>query len=160
MPIMDAADLQATFSPNKALEPDVVSELQSMMRLHGLSAEDLFFKWESYCIKMDLDAQDSVSLSALRNLKQSIQDALEQKQVRAERRPVAATPRAGAGGDVYGILDGLVPNTPRTGERRPAKGGAGDRSGSVKRPPETPRGLGSSRAGAMGEQLKSMSAVP
>ncbi|KAM6512570.1 DNA-directed DNA polymerase alpha subunit pol12 [Fusarium solani] len=115
---MADADLQDRFSPNKPLEPDVLSELQSIMRLHSLSPEDLFFKWESYCIKLDTDAQ-IVTLEGLRNLKQSIQDELEKTQrqvhVKTERK-VAATPRGGAkGGDVFGMLDGLVPSTPGSG---------------------------------------------
>ncbi|KAH7318474.1 DNA polymerase alpha subunit B N-terminal-domain-containing protein [Stachybotrys elegans] len=117
---MAETDLQARFSPNKPLEPDVASELESIMRLHSLSVDDLFFKWESYCIKMDLDAQ-AISLASIRNLKHSIQDALEkshrQAQVKTERK-VAATPKAGSkGGDMYGMLDGLVPSTPATGSK-------------------------------------------
>ncbi|KJZ75026.1 hypothetical protein HIM_05512 [Hirsutella minnesotensis 3608] len=72
----DAAELKARFSPAKELEADVLAELQSMLRLHGLSAEDLYFKWESYCIRMDVDAQEP-SLEGVRSLKRSLQDALE-----------------------------------------------------------------------------------
>ncbi|KAK5993445.1 hypothetical protein PT974_06876 [Cladobotryum mycophilum] len=117
---MAEEEIKSLFAPNGKLEPDVVGELQSMMRLHDLSAEDLYFKWESYCIKMETDAQD-VTLSAVRNLKHSIQDQLEkshrQVQVKSERK-VAATPKpkagGGMGGDVFGMLDGLVPSTPAT----------------------------------------------
>jgi DNA polymerase alpha subunit B len=157
---MADADLQDRFSPNKPLEPDVLSELQSIMRLHSLSPEDLFFKWESYCIKLDTDAQ-IVTLEGLRNLKQSIQDELEKTQrqvhVKTERK-VAATPRGGAkGGDVFGMLDGLVPSTPGSGgklSRTLATGSA------FKRKMETPKGLTSSPATGMSDQLKSMNGLP
>lgn len=165
---MADAELQSFFARNQALEPDVLAELQSMMRLHDLSAEDLFFKWESYCIKMDLDAQAAVSLPNVRALKQDIQDALEkshrQAQVKTERKVVAATPRAvnqgkAGGGDVFGMLDGLVPSTPVAGGKlnRSAAGGSGS---ALKRKMETPKGLGSSPAGGMKEQLKSMNGLP
>ncbi|KAG9505826.1 hypothetical protein J7337_002798 [Fusarium musae] len=155
-----ADEIESRFSPNKPLEPDVFSELESIMRLHGLSAEDLFFKWESYCIKLDLDAQ-ALSLEVLRNLKQSIQDELENShrkvQVKTERK-VANTPRGTAkGGDVFGMLDGLVPSTPASG----AKLNRGAASGStVKRKTETPKGLMSSPATGMSEQLKSLNGLP
>ncbi|KPM34358.1 hypothetical protein AK830_g12209 [Neonectria ditissima] len=156
----DAADIHSLFSPNKPLEPDVLSELESILRLHDLSAEDLFFKWESYCIKLDLDAQ-AVSLDVVRNLKQSIQDALEKshKQVQAKpERKVMATPRPGAkagakSGDMLGILDGLMPSTPATGGRlgrAPASGSA------LKRKMDTPKGLMSSPATAAGDKSKAM----
>ena len=78
------------------LQPDVAAELASIMRLHQLSAEDMFYKWESYCIKMDMDTS-SLSIDTVRALKQNIQDALEkstrmQAHVKQEKRP-AATPR-------------------------------------------------------------------
>lgn len=160
----DAADIQARFSPNKPLEPDLLSELQSIMRLHDLSAEDLFYKWESYCMKIESDTTE-VTLKGIRNLKQSIQDALEkshrqQAQGKSERKLVNATPRAGggAGGDVFGMLDGLVPSTPATGASKLNRAGASGGSG-VKRRMDTPKGVASSPAG-MGDQLKSMNGLP
>ncbi len=160
---MAEADLQRLFSANKAIEPDILSELESMMRLHDLSAEDLFFKWESYCIKMDLDA-GALTLANARGLKQSIQDALE-KAAHVPSKPerkVAATPRAGHqsaanGGDMYGMLDGLVPSTPASGGklgRVPGSGGSG-----LRKKMEASK-LNSSPAGGMGEQLKSMNGLP
>jgi DNA polymerase alpha subunit B len=157
---MADAEIQDRFSPNKPLEPDVLSELESIMRLHGLSAEDLFFKWESYCIKLDIDAQD-LNLETLRNLKQSIQDELENShrkvQVKTERK-VASAPRGGnKGGDVFGMLDGLVPSTPASGSKlnRGASGGS-----AIKKKPDTPKGSTSSPAKGMNDQLKSLNGLP
>ena len=154
---MADTELQSRFSPNKPLEEDVRAELESIMRVHNLSAEDLFFKWESYCIKLDLDAQ-AISLSAVRNLKQNIQDALEktqrQAQVKTERK-VAATPKPKAsakGADVFGMLDSLVPSTPATGGRLSRIPGSGS---ALKRRIDTPgAGISSSPAGSMADQLK------
>ncbi len=106
----------------KALEPDVFAELQSCMRVHHLSAQDLFFKWESYGMKMSMD-DFRPSLDNVRAFKQTLLDDLErsnrsQAHIKTEKR-VGATPRAakGAGADVFGMLDGLT--TPGPGGRRP-----------------------------------------
>ncbi|KAK3374110.1 DNA polymerase alpha subunit B N-terminal-domain-containing protein [Lasiosphaeria ovina] len=99
-------------SADKELPADMLAELLSIMRLHELSAQDVFFKWESYCIKMDRDELE-VSLSSLRAFKQDLQDALErtnrsQPHIKTEKR-VAATPRsANKAGDVFGMLDALT----------------------------------------------------
>ncbi|KAI2465677.1 DNA polymerase alpha, subunit B [Annulohypoxylon bovei var. microspora] len=119
----DLQELNEQFGmPNKDLEPDVVSELRSIMRMHSLSVQDLYFKWESYCIKMDMDG-NSMSVESLRALKQDIQDALErsnrshQVHIKTEKRS-SGTPRNAVKNtsDVYGMLEGMVPNTPATGK--------------------------------------------
>ncbi|KAI0407374.1 DNA polymerase alpha/epsilon subunit B [Xylaria palmicola] len=103
---------------DKPLDHNVLVELQSIMQLHSLSPQDLFFKWESYCIKMDMDEM-KLSVESLGALKQDLLDALErsnrshQVQVKTEKR-VGATPRAAmkGSGDVFGMLEGMVPSTP------------------------------------------------
>ncbi|KXJ93199.1 DNA polymerase alpha/epsilon subunit B [Microdochium bolleyi] len=103
---------------NAELEPDVVAELKSIMNMHSLSVQDLFFKWESYSLKMEMTDMKP-SLTTIRALKQDIQDALVRSNrshgshIKQEKRP-GATPRTAVknGGDVFGMLDGLVPNTP------------------------------------------------
>ncbi|OHW91598.1 DNA polymerase alpha subunit b [Colletotrichum incanum] len=118
--IMAETELKEFFtSGDKSLEPDVLSELQSIMRLHELSAEDLFYKWESFCIKMDMDALNP-DIVHVRNFKKDIQDALEksnrqQTHIKTEKRG-HGTPRGGRGNDVFGMLDGLVPSTPGSGK--------------------------------------------
>lgn len=106
----DLEELNELFGmPNKKLEPDVIAELQSIMRIHSLSIQDLYFKWESYSIKMDMDG-NSLSLETVRALKQDILDALERSNrshhvhVKTEKRS-AGTPRTvmKSGGDVYGM---------------------------------------------------------
>lgn len=155
-------ELQSRFSPNGSLEPDIVTELQSIMNLHNLSAEDLYLKWDSYCLKMDMDAQ-AVSLSSVRGLKQTILDTLKQDNSRRAQVKTAATPRPGAntrggGADVFGMLDGLVPSTPATGSKLKSGGSA---SG-LRKKTETPKStLGSSPAAqGMNDQLKAMNGTP
>lgn len=182
---MADAELQRLFSAGKAIEPDVEAELQSMMRLHGLSAEDLFYKWESYCIKMDFDAGDALTLPNVRNLKQNIQDALEKSASSHQgagatassatkpknERKIAGTPRGGganggssqggAGGDMYGMLDGLMPSTPASGHKLNRSGAApGSAGGSALRKRMDAAKITSSPAGGMGEQLSELNGLP
>ncbi|KAI1328771.1 DNA polymerase alpha/epsilon subunit B [Xylariaceae sp. FL0255] len=119
----DVQELNERFATgDKPLDHNVLVELQSIMRLHSLSAQDLFFKWESYCIKMDMDEMQ-LSVDSLRNLKQDLLDTLERNsrsqhvQIKTEKRPTA-TPRAAvkSAGDVFGMLEGMVPTTPGTGK--------------------------------------------
>jgi DNA polymerase alpha subunit B len=108
----DAQELNERFAVDgKPLEADMVAELQSIMRMHSLSVQDLFFKWESYCIKLDMDEM-KLTVETLRNLKRDIQDTLERETrnqqahvVKTEKR-VGATPRStGKTGssDVFGM---------------------------------------------------------
>lgn len=94
---------------DKGLGQDVVVEMQSIMRLYSLSPQDLFFKWESYCIKLDIESAQP-SYDKMRAFKQDLQDALEkstrtQVHIKPERHHRAGgTPRAAAkGGDVFGM---------------------------------------------------------
>lgn len=113
------AELTERFgTAGKPLEPDVEAELRSIMRLHDLSVEDMFFKWDAYCIKMDSNDLKATP-EVLRAFKQSLQDALErstrtQANVKPEKR-VGATPRTVTknNSDVFGMLDGLT--TPSAG---------------------------------------------
>jgi DNA polymerase alpha subunit B len=107
----DTQELNERFAVgDQQLEPDMLAELQSIMRMHSLSAQDLFFKWESYCIKMDMDDM-KLSVDNLRSLKRDIQDALERENrnhnahvAKSEKR-VGATPRTAvkSNGDVFGM---------------------------------------------------------
>lgn len=91
------------------LRQDVLSELQSMLRLHGITPQELFYKWESYSMKMGSE-DTTMDLNTVRAFKRDVQDALEREtrgkshQVRGtDKKPgVAATPRAGKA-DVFGM---------------------------------------------------------
>lgn len=96
---------------------EVLAELQSMLRLYSISAEELDFKWQAYSIKMGAEG-DKMELKSVRDFKKSVQDTLEREsrgkaQQRTEIKRERPTPRA-KGGDMYDMIEGLLPNTPRT----------------------------------------------
>jgi DNA polymerase alpha subunit B len=100
-----------------ALPTDVLAELQSMLRLYSISPEELDFKWQAYSIKMG--GEDKMDLKSARDFKKTIQDTLERDsrgkaQQRNDGKRNQPTPRA-KGSDMYDMLEGLVPNTPRGG---------------------------------------------
>lgn len=102
------SELNERFGANdKGLGQDVIVEMQSIMRLHDLSPEDLYFKWESYCIRMDMEAGQP-SFEKMRDFKQGLQNDLEKStRTQVHSKPdkrVGATPRtAKGGGDVFGM---------------------------------------------------------
>lgn len=107
------------------LPPDILGELQSILRLHSISPQELRYKWESYTMKMGTE-QTSLDLVTARAFKTDIQETLEREargkaHVRSvDKRGSYATPRnAAKGRDVFGMIDGLVPATPQPG---PTKG--------------------------------------
>lgn len=132
------ADLETAvnekFAPhNASLPSDVLHELLSILKLHGLSVEELFWKWESYCIKMGSE-DTQLEYKTSRDFKKDLQDALERDSrakghvMHSANKKTAATPRAagGSGGDVFGMLDGLVSATPSRGSAGAAKRKAND----------------------------------
>jgi len=88
---------------------EVLTELQSIMRLYSISPEELDFKWQAYNMKMG--GEDSkMDLKTARDFKKTIQDALEResKQKAHQRNEVKRgqpTPRA-KGGDMYDMYVG------------------------------------------------------
>ncbi|KAL4802094.1 DNA polymerase alpha subunit B N-terminal-domain-containing protein [Aspergillus unguis] len=125
-------DLNAVFAPSapSGLPTDILAELRSIMRVHSIDAQELFYRWESYCLRMGSE-ETKLDLETVRLFKRDVQDNLE-RQTRGrqtERRGGAAggtgTPRArdvggGIGGaDVFGMLDGLTPTrTPGSTKRK------------------------------------------
>ena len=67
---------QFNFSPVD--DETVIAECLSMLRLYSISAEDLFYKWEAFCLDMDIK-QTSITLDLARNLKANIQEKLEKE---------------------------------------------------------------------------------
>jgi DNA polymerase alpha subunit B len=121
---------------------DILAELLSMLRVHSISAEELFYKWESYSIKMGEGV--TLTMQTVRGFKQDVQEALERESRdkagrHTEKRSAnMATPRgaAAAGSDMFGMFDQL---TPTASNARSANG-----LGSAKRKaeftsPATPR---------------------
>ena len=92
------------------IPPDILGELESILRLHSISPQELFFKWESYSMKMGSE-ETKMDLNTVRAFKKDIQEILERENrgkthMRStEKRTVHATPRAIAttGDDVFGM---------------------------------------------------------
>ncbi|KAJ8064988.1 hypothetical protein OCU04_007292 [Sclerotinia nivalis] len=100
------------------IEADVLTELQSIMRLHSIPPQELFYKWESYSIKMGQDDM-KLDIDTVRALKQNVQDGLEKEnrktKAHTSNKRMGAAPRnVGNNNDVFGMLD-ITPNTPRSG---------------------------------------------
>lgn len=89
------------------LPPDILGELQSTLRLHSISPQELFYKWESYCIKMGSE-ETRLDLTTARAFKKDVQEILE-REIRgkahmrsADKKGAHTTPRnAGNSGDVF-----------------------------------------------------------
>lgn len=93
--------------PINELPPDVMGELESILRLHSISPQELSYKWESYTIKMGPETK--LDLVTTRAFKTDIQELLEREarskaHVRSVEKRVAHTPRnAGKNSDVFGM---------------------------------------------------------
>jgi DNA polymerase alpha subunit B len=101
------AEIQERFSASGTLEPDVLAELQSIMRLHTIDVEELWYKWESYSMKMSSDSI-KLTIDTARALKKDVQDGLERdsrgKSHLQSNKRAAATPRGATGNsDVFGM---------------------------------------------------------
>jgi DNA polymerase alpha subunit B len=104
------ADLNDLFAPSSALSPDIMGELESMLRLYSISPQELFYKWESYSLKMGSE-DTKLNLETVRMFKKDVQDGLERDthgrhvgRGSERKSSVAATPRgATSGGDVFGM---------------------------------------------------------
>lgn len=105
------AELNELFAihPVTELSPDVLGELQSILRLHSITPQELSYKWESYTMKMGSD-QTSLDLITARAFKKDLQEMLERDSrgkahIRSvDKRGAYATPRAGKADDVFGML--------------------------------------------------------
>jgi len=125
MPERQNENLNALFAPaGNGLEPDILGVLESIQRLYSITPQELFYKWESYCLKMGSE-ETKLDLETARMFQKDVQDSLDRSHQgkQSERKPaVSATPRTtGKSGGVYGMLEELTPNA---GPRR---------TGSVKR---------------------------
>ncbi len=96
--------------PGASLPAEVMAELQSMLRLHSVSPQELFYKWESYSIKMGGETQ--LDVKTTRAFKTDLLDSLVREnrskthgRNTEKRAGIASTPRGIVknGGDVYGM---------------------------------------------------------
>jgi hypothetical protein len=107
-----AAELNERFMlPSNDAAPAILAELQSVLRIHDINPEDLWLKWESYCIKMGAE-ETKLDLKTVRDFKKDLQENLE-REVRGklnhkglEKRMVSATPRGGMNnGDMFDLYE-------------------------------------------------------
>ncbi|PNS19273.1 hypothetical protein CAC42_2450 [Sphaceloma murrayae] len=146
---MSDTELSSLFASSEStLAADVSAELHSIMRLLSLSGQELFYKWEAYSMKLGSE-NTKLDYKTVRDFRKDLQDALERESrskapVHSTKKPINHTPRPTSNSDVYGVLDGLVNNTPapRTAIKRrneydtpPAKA---SRSGQKSSPHGTP----------------------
>lgn len=105
------AELNELFAipPVTDLPPDVLGELQSILRLHSISPQELSYKWESYSMKMGSE-HTKLDLPTARAFKKDLQEMLERDSrgkahIRSvDKRGAYATPRSAAkGDDVFGM---------------------------------------------------------
>jgi DNA polymerase alpha subunit B len=87
------------------LPPEILTELQLMLRLYSISAQELNYKWQAYMMKIGGE-ENKMDLKTVRDFKKSVQDALEREsrgkaQQRNDTKRTAPTPRAARGGDMY-----------------------------------------------------------
>ena len=96
----------STTSDNE-IPPEILGELQSMLRLYHISPEELDFKWQAYSLKMG--EENKLSLKTARDFKKNLQDALERESRTKTATRTAPTPRA-KGGDVFDMyaIRGIV----------------------------------------------------
>lgn len=98
---------------DNGIPSEILGELQSMLRLYDVSAEELDFKWQAYAMKMGAE-ETKLDLKTARDFKKNLQDTLEREMrakahVKSESKRNAPTPRAGAKGadDVFGMYVSL-----------------------------------------------------
>ncbi|KAI9780291.1 MAG: DNA-directed DNA polymerase alpha subunit pol12 [Candelina submexicana] len=143
-------------TPGTELPVDVLGELQSILRLHSITPEELFFKWESYCLTMGSE-NTKLDFDTARALKKDVQEGLERGSRgkvhgRNADRKVATGPSKRnnqTNDDVLGMLDGLVPATPQPAPSNGVKGSTFKRKAAY----ETPAASKSSK-GAMSRSPK------
>lgn len=118
-------NLNGLFAPtsSEGLEADILGVLESILRLYSITPQELFYKWESYCLKMGGGAgadngesgEVKLDLDTARMFSKDVRDGFERSAQQTHGRGagkasekkshgVNATPKAGAsGGDVFGM---------------------------------------------------------
>lgn len=99
-------ELFASAAPD-GLPKDVLTELQSILRVHSIAPQELFYKWESYCLKMGEETK--MDLETVRLFKRDVQEGLEREsrsrggRQTEKKLPQTTTPRAATTSDVFGM---------------------------------------------------------
>lgn len=80
-------------SANADIDTDIMAELQSIMRLHSIDPQELWYKWESYSMKMGTE-ELKLDMATARALKESVQDNLERENRSKAAHVLTSTKRA------------------------------------------------------------------
>ncbi len=107
-------NLDARFDPTgNGLGSDILDVLESILRVHSMSVDELFIKWEVYCLKMGSE-ETRLDLETSRMFAKDVQDSVERGErahqsgpksaIKSERKNnLHATPRGGGNTDVFGL---------------------------------------------------------
>lgn len=122
----DTENLNSLFASvstsSNGLEPDVLGVLESILRLYSINPQELFYKWESYCLKMGAgagaandDSEIKLDINTARMFQKDVRDGFEKGHLQAHHQKgaargserkhtggVTATPKA-ARSDVFGM---------------------------------------------------------
>lgn len=96
---------------------DAANELLVIARLLSIEPQELFYKWESYVIKMGVD-NTKLDYKTVKDFRKDLQNALDRESrakghaVQHSSKKAAPIPRTGGGADVFGMLDGMSSGTP------------------------------------------------
>jgi DNA polymerase alpha subunit B len=72
-------DIDTTIADHfPAASQEVLDELQAMLRVYDIDAQELFFKWESYSLKMGPD-DVKLDFDTVQNFKKDVQEQLEKE---------------------------------------------------------------------------------
>ena len=103
-------ELNVLFSvpPETELQPDVLGELQSILRLHSIDPQELSYKWEAHAIRMGVDSA-KMDLPSIRAFKKDLQELLERDArgkshlQSVDKKGAFHTPRIGKGNRAQGL---------------------------------------------------------
>ena len=104
----DALNELFTVPPDTELQPDVLGELQSILRLHSIDPQELSYKWEAHAIRMGVDSA-KMDLPTVRAFKKDLQELLERDargkshHKSVDKKAAFATPRNGKANKVQGL---------------------------------------------------------
>lgn len=94
----------------EGIPKDILGQLRTILQDHAISPQELFYKWESYTLKMGADDM-KMTMDTVRAFKKDVQDMLERESrskthLRSgdKRGGPGATPRAAMNtDDIFGM---------------------------------------------------------
>jgi DNA polymerase alpha subunit B len=89
----DPTNVDALVERFGELTPDIVAEFLSMLRIYAIDDQELFFKWESYCIKMGSE-DTKLNFDTVCAFKKDVQEQLEKTSKARSRQYINNVPRA------------------------------------------------------------------